>query len=297
MLFTEGRRLPIRVEILQRPRDDEIHFRLSGLLTFAEDDVANGQEEHGHGEVADTAHDLVLFVQVHVKEGVPREDPRVDLVVHLDLERLGDDVQQLHRVGGEVPGDGMLGIAADPLHQVFRDIVLLQVLLEDRHLAGPAATDDVLLREARGKGAHHNHASHEGDDEDHDGEEPLRGTHRMHLVHASGELGQAPVQAHQVLRVNTCGIVARLRSPSCPVGVESGHAPPTAGRDVRDGCDEDHQLKELHDEPNLVGLDPLGDARDDLLHTHKPQQPHHAHDAGDARQPAQPHAARREDQP
>mmetsp|Transcript_4589 Transcript_4589/g.13564 ORF Transcript_4589/g.13564 Transcript_4589/m.13564 type:complete len:263 (+) Transcript_4589:909-1697(+) len=204
------------------------------------------------------------------------------MVVQLDAQRLRHQLQHADavlRLGLRPDLEDVLRVAGDPHNKVLRDAILHEVAPKDGRLLIPLVPQEVELRHLGGQDAEEDRAGPVGRDEDYPSIDVLCEALGRDLVHATRKLRECPPERHDVPDVQILMHKPRGRKPVLALRPVPAKEVPDAGYQVARAQHDNDQLRNVRDNYELLGGQPLGQQIHDLPDLRQAQQPDHAQDA------------------
>mmetsp|Transcript_1598 Transcript_1598/g.4567 ORF Transcript_1598/g.4567 Transcript_1598/m.4567 type:complete len:345 (+) Transcript_1598:315-1349(+) len=251
-----------------------IHARSSGNLSDTEQEVAHSHQAHRHGIVAHLLHHVRSRPDVAAEKGVHRQARPVHLKVQLHTQGVGNVVDQVDLVFGNVLftlRHAEPCVAHEPNAQRLGDVVLLKVAAQEFELLRLLATCDVQLRHRGGQHAHEDRPGPEAADVAEEGIQRLGGVSRLDLVHAAAELRHSPSHRHQVLVGERPELKPVVHNP-IRIIICTGSSIPQASDDV---CEPQHdhlKLQRVERDPHAFTIKPLKKTAEDVAHADQAQE-------------------------
>mmetsp|Transcript_48085 Transcript_48085/g.90039 ORF Transcript_48085/g.90039 Transcript_48085/m.90039 type:complete len:215 (-) Transcript_48085:124-768(-) len=201
-----------------------------------------------------------LRISVVLHQRVGPEHTRVDLIMQLNLDRLGEEVQKIDISLGYLSlllSGGVLGVPHDTSREPQRHARMPQIAPQRRELHVLLDVDHVEPRHRCGDGAHKTSCEEECDEDHKYTKDALEQMLRIHL-HGARELRNCPVQRNKVLFLQVSNIKLILSDPAVRVLIAGcANSEPQASDDM--SVDDDHcrALGNLEYEDKSFGEDAL----------------------------------------
>mmetsp|Transcript_67223 Transcript_67223/g.118844 ORF Transcript_67223/g.118844 Transcript_67223/m.118844 type:complete len:232 (+) Transcript_67223:555-1250(+) len=189
-----------------------------------------------------------------------REYGHVALKVDLLPQRLRYDPQKLHTALGSVSLQlfrSMLRTSLYTNSQATRNVVVIQELLQRRHLRGALNRKKLQLRHRSRYHTDDPGCSKECEEQNRQSKHSFHIVARIHL-HGSGELRESPVKGNDISRTEIITVVTIRDKPVLVIMVLNGNSVPKAGSNVakeeNDGHDPENANQTYEEiRPEVVG--------------------------------------------